>query len=241
MRGIAIKGSFLILLIGLFGCSMEMDSQLTEVVDLITVFDFEVDGPAWEGGISDYPADDEGSAEYTFKSIITPSNLVLEGSGLSISANNPHGDLFYFFNRQISGLVPGKKYKVDFEFLVYTQLLTQSDNPSNEELYLKLGAVNYKPELEPITGQNSEDFIALNVDKGTTNSGSGNDVVNIGSVKEFTSKIPEDIIGNNSDSQIEVKANPDGDIWIVIGIDSGVKSEMTFGLAALTVYYREQD
>lgn len=240
MGGITIKASFLILAIGLFGCAMDMDSQST-VVDLITTFDFEQDDQAWEGGISDYPADYEGSADFIFKSIVTPSNLVLEGNGLSISADNPHGDLFYYFKRETSGLSPGKKYKVDFEFLVYAQLLTQSDILSDEDLYLKIGAVNYKPELKPFTRQNSIDYIALNVDKGTINSESGTDLVKIGSIKEFTSDVPEDIFGNTSDSQIEVEANADGAIWIVIGVDSGVKSELTFGLAALTVYYREQN
>lgn len=240
MGGITIKASFIVLAIGLFGCAMDMDSQST-VVDLITTFDFEQDHQAWEGGISDYPADYEGSSDFTFNSVITPSNLVLEGKGLSISADNPHGELFYYFKREIAGLVPGKKYKVDFEFLVYTQLLTQSDNLTDEELYLKIGAVNYMPELKQFVWQSSIDYIVLNIDKGTTNSDSGTDLANIGSVKEFTSDIPEDIFGNTSDFQIEVEANADGAIWIVIGVDSGVKSELTFGLAALTVYYRERN
>lgn len=240
MGGIRIKALLIIILIGLSGCSFEMDSQPTEIVDLVTIFDFEKDDQMWQGGISDYPADYEMSSDFTFLNTITPPDLALDGNGLSISSDNPHGELFYFFKRKISDLNPGIKYKVDFEFLVYTQLPTQSDNLAAEELYLKIGAVNYNPELKTFV-HNSIDYITLDVDKGTNNSDNGSDVMNIGSVKEFTSNVPEVISGNTNGFHIEAEADANGAIWIVLGVDSGVKSELTFGLTALTVYYREQN
>jgi hypothetical protein len=240
MGGMNIKVSFLIVLFGLFGCSENMDSQ-SEFVDLITVFDFAQEDDAWEAGISDFPVDYVGGSDFEFNNTATPASLALEGNELSISADNPDGEIFYFFRRKIPGLNPGTSYKVDFEFLVYTHLLTQSDNTSAEELYLKMGAVNYKPELKQFTTQNSEDYMALDVDKGIANSESGADVLNMGSVKEFTSGTPEVISGNTFDYNIITEADSDGAIWIVIGIDSGVKSKLSFGLVALTVYYREQN
>ena len=239
MVGTKIKISLLILFFGLMGCSKEMES--TELVDFLTAFDFENGNQDWEGGISDYPIDYKESSDYLFTNVQIPSNLPLEGSGLKISAENPHGDLFYFFKRKISGLKPNKKYRLDFEFLVYTQLLTQPDKLSSEELYLKIGAVNYKPELKQITWQNSLEYMSLNVDKGVFNNESGEDIVNIGSVKELTSNTPEAISGNTFDFLIEVESNKDGVVWLVTGVDSGVKSQLTFGMAALTVYFREKN
>ena len=136
---------------------------------------------------------------------------------------------------------PNKKYKIDFEFLIYTQLLTQIDKLSSDELYLKIGAVNYEPSLEQFTWRNSLDYMALNVDKGATNSDSGEDIINIGSVSELTSDTPEAISGNTFDQLIEVETDKDGTVWLIVGVDSGIKSQLTFGMAALTVFYRKQN
>ena len=241
MVGTMVRASILILFLHLVGCSSEMENQSAEFVDLLTVFDFENGDQEWEGGISDFPVGYEDSTEFLFDNSQVPVALSVEGNGLSVSADNPHGDLFYFFKKKVTDLEPNKKYKIDFEFLVYTQLLTQSSKPSSDELYLKIGAVNYKPELKKTIWRNSMDYIALDVDKGDTNSESGNDIINVGSVKEFTSETPEIISGNTFDFIIEAETDNDGTIWLVVGIDSGIKSQLNFGMAALTVYYRKKD
>lgn len=240
MVGTVVKASFLILILNLVGCSSDMDNQSAEIVDLLTVFDFENGDQEWEGGISDFPVDYADSSKYLFDNSQVPLVLPVEGRGLSISADNPHGDLFYFFMREVTGLEPNRKYKIDFEFLVYTELLTRSNKPSSDELYLKVGAVGHEPELKKTIWQNSMDYIALDVDKGDTNSGSGSEIVNVGSVKQFTSETPEVISGNTFDFVIEAETNNDGVIWLVMGIDSGIKSQLNFGMAAVTVYYRKK-
>jgi hypothetical protein len=240
MVGTVVKASFLILILNLVGCSSDMDNQSAEIVDLLTVFDFENGDQEWEGGISDFPADYGDSSKYLFDNSQVPLVLPVDGNGLSISADNPHGDLFYYFMRKVSGLESNRKYKIDFEFLVYTELLTQASKPSSDELYLKVGAVGHEPELKKTVWQNSMDYIALDVDKGETNSSSGSEIINIGSVKQFTSETPEVISGNTFDFVIEVETNNDGVVWLVMGIDSGIKSQLNFGMAAVTVYFREK-
>ncbi len=241
MEGMTVKALLLILFLWLAGCSSNMDHQASEFVDLLTAYDFENGPQGWEGGISDFPVDYKDSADYEFSNFQMPNSLSLEGKSLKISADNPYGDLFYFFKRKIPDLEPNKKYKIDFEFLIYTQLLTQIDKLSSDELYLKIGAVNYEPSLEQFTWRNSLEYMALNVDKGATNSDSGEDIINIGSVSELTSITPEVISGNTFKHFIEVESDKDGAVWLVIGVDSGLKSQLTFGMAALTVYYRKQN
>lgn len=239
MVGAKLKFSLFVLFLSLFGCAKE-DS--TEIVDLLAAFDFADGSQNWEGGISDYPIDYDDSLVNVDYSINLQNDLPLEGSdGLRISADNPHGDLFYFFKRKISDLEPNKKYTIDFEFLVYTQLLTQSDKLSSEELYLKIGAVNYEPDLQQVIWRNAMEYVALNVDKGETNAEGGEDLVNVGSIKEFTSSTTEAISGNTNDFRLEIESDKEGVIWIVIGVDSGIKSQLTFGMAAFTAYFREQN
>lgn len=241
MVGITIKTSLLILILCLLGCNSELDDQSAEFVDLLTAFDFEGGNQDWTGGISDYPVGFEADIDYSFSNIQSASSAPIEGNGLRIQADNPHEDLFYFFKREVAGLDPNTTYKLDFEFLVYAQLFSQESRSPSDDLYLKMGAVNYEPDSLLVKSQNAIDYITLNVDKGTTNSASGKDLLNIGSIIEFTEIIPEVISGNTFDYDIEVVSDKDGVIWLIIGVDSGIKNEMAFGLEAVTVYYRKQN
>lgn len=227
------------LMLSLAACTAQEDDNEAEHVDLLTAFEFANGNQEWKGGISDFPIDYLDSVVYKINNEAVPNSLTSSGKALNISAVNPHRDLFYYFLRKESGLEPGERYKIDFEFLVYTQLTGKVDG----DLYLKLGATNFPPELSPRmsgTDKNIE-LISLNVDKGDTNSASGTDVVNIGSIKEFTGEKPEVISGNNFDKRIEVVADRQGNVWLIIGVDSGISGQLTFGMAALTVYFRKQN
>lgn len=238
MAGDMVKYLLVIPLLFFLGC-MEQDS--VESADLISAFDFDSGAQNWEGGISDYPINYEDSTDYHLSNIQVPSALLMQGKGLNISAENPHGDLFYYFKRHIAGLVPNTDYKLDFEFLVYTQMLEESSDLASEELYLKIGGVGHDPQLEDLSRENTIDYRTLNVDKGASNSDSGQDVINVGSIKEFTQDMPEVISGNTFDYNIEVRTDNTGSIWLVVGADSGIKSQLAFGMAALTVYYRQKN
>lgn len=233
-----IKVKILIIVVFLFlsGCSSQMDNNDSQIVDLLTAFDFENGRQEWEGGISDYPINYQDSAEFKVSNDIVANSLSTEGKGLTISAENPNGELFYYFFRKVSDLIPNQNYRLDFEFLVYTQLSGTEEG----ELFLKIGATNFAPELVTQSIGNAEDYVVLNIDKGDTNSDSGMDLVNIGSVKEFVGNTPELISGNSFDTLIEVVSDNNGEVWLIVGVDSGIKSNLTFGMAALTVYYRKQ-
>jgi hypothetical protein len=36
-----------------------------------------------------------------------------------------------------------------------------------------------------------------------------------------------------------VMADSQGSVWLIIGVDSSIRSQLTFGLMAMTVYYTE--
>ena len=120
-------------------------------------------------------------------------------------------------------------------------MLDESADQASEEVYLKLGAVGHNPELKQLSRANSVDYRTLDVDKGLHNEDSGTEVINVGSIKEFTKDTPEVISGNTFDYNIEVMADNTGSIWLVVGADSGIKSQLAFGMAALTVYYRQKN
>ena len=142
MEGKLMRAIFALLLVIVGGCSVDQEDQ----VDLLSTFDFENGDQSWTGGISDYPVDYEDDLYFQMNTEkVNNASFLDESAGLNISGENPHGDLFYYFCRKVEGLVPEKKYKIDYEFLVYAQLLEKPDRLSSEELYLKVGAVYYQP------------------------------------------------------------------------------------------------
>ena len=204
-------------------------------------FDFESGDQQWNGGVSDFPVEFVDSLSVRMTTDEVANSLFLDGgSGLNISGENPHGDLFYYFYRKVAGLTPNKLYQLDFEFLVYAQLLEAPETLSSDELYLKIGAVNWQPELEEVEWHNSLEYQTLNLDKGEVNSDGGKDMINVGSIKSFTDEVPEIISGNTFDDNFTVESDANGNIWILVGVDSGIKSNLTFGMEALNVYYRER-
>jgi hypothetical protein len=243
MVGTKVKYLVVVLLTILNGCSSNMDSE----VDLLTSFDFESGSQQWEGGYSDFPVDYADSINFKMNTDYVENAFAMadaiEGlsSGINVQADNPHGDLFYYFTRKIFGLSANTVYQLDFEFLVYAQLVDKPEKLSSNELYLKLGAVNYEPQLEEVVWRNNLQYKTLNVKKGELNSDGGADMLNVGSIKDFTSEVPEIISGNTFDTNFEVKSNADGEIWILVGADSGIRSQLTFGMEALTVYYRDKN
>jgi hypothetical protein len=241
MRGVIDKIIKSVVVILFVGCADNATTDSLQYADKISTFDFETADQQWLGGISDYPVDYKDSLEYVVRSTSAQylNSGVLQSNGLSISADNPHGELFYFFKRKIHGLNANKKYKLDFEFLLLSQLKNGVVPDKSEDVFLKIGAVNHEPKLTKVKLNESEEFIILNVDKGEMNKDSGADLANVGSIRKFTKANPEVISGNTFNIPIDVTADKDGVLWLVIGADSGLKHHLTFTLVAVTVYYRE--
>ena len=226
-------------MIYLAGCAQSEDSMLLEDVDLISTYDFVGGYQDWQAGISDFPTSTLDSTSFSFYNSRTPSNLPWQGYGLSVTADNPHGDLFYFFKKHITGLKANKAYNLKLEFMVYSQLDSGELVKTGENIYLKVGAVNFEPKLERIKNENFKDYKVLNVDKGAANHDSGEDLVNLGSIVKFTKSQPDAFSGNNLKNPIRVTSDANGGSWIVIGADSGIRNRLTFGLIAITIYYSE--
>ena len=216
-------------------CSNELENA-----DLVSVFDFESASQSWEGGISDYPDGFVDNSNYVQRGAELMYNSVIKSNGLSIGSENPHGELFYYFKRKIDGLKPNTFYKIDFEFLLMAQLNAGVNIKDSEDLFLKIGAVNHEPELTKVMWKDNEEYLMLNVEKGMENKDTGNDLANVGSIRRYTSDKPETISGNTFDVPIKVRTDQNGSIWLLIGVDSGIKNYLTFSMVAVTVYYTEK-
>ena len=225
-----------LLLLG--GCAF--DEELGIKADYISIFDFESGSQGWKGGIADYPVKSRDSIKYVVDNLYLPSNMLVEGNGLKITAENHHRDLFYYFVHNVTDLKPKTRYEIDFEFLLYVEVNNDIKKKAGEGMYLKIGGVDHEPMLVTKTMDNKQEYMVLNIDKGDTNIDDGKDLVMVGDVTSFAGPSPEVISGNTFDKAILVKTDANGALWLVVGVDSGIDAELTFGLAAITVYYKER-
>jgi len=182
----------------------------------------------WTGDFSDYPNDPgvEQLYELTFSHAGLPSPLNAADGALKQSGVNRSDDLFMFIKKKITGLRPGYNYTVritvDFATNVANNMVGVGGSPG-ENVYIKAGAVA----TEPMKVLNTiENWYRMNINK-SNQSNSGTDMKVIGNfsngsnentyiIKQLTTTVP-----------LTVKASPQGEIWLVIGTDSGFEGRTT--------------
>lgn len=207
---------------------------------LTLTFDFRQGLWGWEAGFADYAVDQSDlRLEAGLRKL--PPELEVAGSGFYIQGNNRSDDLFMFLKRRLSvqdGIQADQSYQVNFK------LTFASNAPSDcfgiggapgESVILKAGAAPVEP--NPVL--DADDHFRMNVDKGNQTQGG----VSASVVGNIANGIPCSTVVDSSDAPYVslqrthrhdplVIANSSGELWLLIGTDSGFE-----GLTAL--YYQE--
>lgn len=219
----------------------------------------EPDAQGWKAGISDYSVEQKESIGFESKVKETP--LIGEGEpsrgprpvdfGFYLESKNVSDDAFMFLKRKTGadlgpegkGLQPDQNYEVEWKITFL------SNAPSNcagiggapgESVYLKAGAST----VEPTTSLDDQDHYRMNVDKGNQSTG-GPDAGVVGNIangvqceqadgeyvkvkKTYTHKNP-------------VKADDSGNLWLLIGTDSGFEGQTGIYYAELEITFKPVD
>jgi hypothetical protein len=180
----------------------------------------------WEAGFAEYsPEMEDMMIEGEIRPL--PSELGTEGTGYYLQGMNPSDDLFMFLKRRLGtddGVVPGQEYRIKFT------IVFASNAPSGgigiggspgESVYLKAGASTVEPEVYL---DSEEGLYLMNVDKGSGNSDSGKAAAVIGNIANGLSA-EEDTryisLKRQHEHEYTVTASPDGELWLLVGTDSG--------------------
>jgi hypothetical protein len=214
----------------LCGCSLSDDDQGISVFSVS--FDFSQSEEGWKADFTDLPSNAEDSSFYELKYDYAdlPPNL---GSrkAIMLSGNNHSDDLFMFIKRKVPGLIPNTSYTLLFDVELASNAPKGSvgaGGSPGESVYLKAGA----SEIEPVKNVQGANYV-LNIDKGNQSDDGTNaivlgDIAIPSTVAEYTL-----ITRNNASPSSEpfiAKSNDNGDIWLLIGTDSGYEG-------TTTVYY----
>jgi len=223
-------GLVAMLVFGLMGCSLPADEG--GILVFTHSFDFSTGQGDWVVDFSDFPSGPTDSTDYELSWAYTnrPDNLGANLKSIMISGNNHSDDLFMFMKRKISGLSPNTDYTLVFNIELASNASKASvgaGGSPGESVYLKAGAVGMEPKALIDNNQH-----VLNIDKGNQ-ADAGESTVLLGNiaVSPYTDNYAL-ITRTNSASQTPfiARANSKGELWLIVGTDSGFE-----GLT--TVYY----
>jgi hypothetical protein len=191
-------------------------------------YNFSAGAEGWIGDFADYPNEPSVEQFYQLEFSHTglPAPLNTTDGALRLSGINKSDDLFMFIKKKITGLESGKKYTVnltiDFATDVANNMVGIGGSPG-ESVFVKAGAVALEPKKMINT---SENWFRMNIDK-NNQSNSGNDMKVIGNFANGTNVNTYTIKQLSTITPITVQANPQGEIWLVVGTDSGFEGRTT--------------
>ena len=219
---------FLIGLTGLFGCDLSSDSS--GILVFSYGFDFSESQNDWVVDFTDFPAGtDSSSYELKFAYTDLPPNLATNKKSMMLSGNNHSDDLFMFMKRKVTDLSPNTDYTLVFEVELASNAPKGAvgiGGAPGESVFLKAGAASTEPKKVIEDNQ-----YALNVDKGNQNA-PGEIAIVLGDIAVSYDTQNYALISRNNtgNTPFIARSNSKGEIWLIIGTDSGFEG-------TTTVYY----
>jgi hypothetical protein len=220
----------LVVFLGVSGCNFNSE----EVSVFSFAFDFSASDEGWDGDFSDYPEGDSVLYELEFAHDLLPANLSQTRKGLKLSGNNMSDDLFMFIRRKISGLKPNTSYRVLFNVRFASNAPTGDfgiGGAPGESVIVKAGATTMKP-----VKQLSDGYYQMNIDKGNQLQ-PGADMMVLGNVgvSPTTTQYSEVPRSNSSANPFRVTTNGQGELWVIVGTDSGFEGRTTLYYTSINV------
>jgi hypothetical protein len=189
-------------------------------------FDFRDGVQGWEAGFAEYSPEMEGMMlDAGIRPL--PSELGINGTGYYLQGMNHSDDLFMFLKRRLGsddGVVPGQEYRVMFTIVFASNAPSGAvgiGGSPGESVYLKAGASTVEPEVYLNSADN---HYRMNVDKGEGNEPSGEAASKVGDIANGLSaeEDPRYVsLKRQHEHQYTVNASQDGELWLLVGTDSG--------------------
>ena len=228
-----LKGIAVVFIIFSGACSSE---QEITVFSVSYVFGNTDEG--WTGDFADYPENDSITYELSYKHDLLPENLNSSGAlkALHVSGKNLNKDLFMFIKKKISGLRPNKTYSLIFNMKLASNTPTVSETSLiGESVHLKVGASVVEPKKELQSG-----VYRMNINKGNQ-AESGVDMITIGHIGVAATTTTYKIINRNNSSDFLVTTDDTGEIWLMVGTDSGYQGLTSLYYTQIDVFLNQVD
>lgn len=207
------------------GC--EKDNNVATVQEFN--FSFQSDPEGWIGDFADYLSgtpEHESIYEMQFSHAMLPNPLNTNDGALRQSGNNRSDDLFMFVKKKITGLELNRNYTISIEIEIATNAPSGrvgSGGIPGEGVAIKAGASTIEP-VKVI--DNTDNHYRMNVDKGNQ-SNDGPTIKLIGDFANGTNSEDYRLKRLSTSSPVNVQSNANGELWLIVGTDSGYEGTTT--------------
>ncbi|NSW94164.1 MAG: hypothetical protein HPY62_05580 [Bacteroidales bacterium] len=206
-------------------------------------YNFETGMDEWTVGYSDYPAglsaDDSLTLyEMSYGHSFLPPTIVPPQGGIRVRGHNRSDDLFMFIKKEINGLSTDTYYAVSFEIEIASNAPTNASGiggAPGEGVTIKAGAVDHEPENIIDAGN----WYRLNIDKGNQQQG-GEDVAILGNIGVSDTTTVYTLIERKNSIPLVKKSDSSGNLWVIIGTDSGFEGLTELYYSAVKIVFEEQ-
>lgn len=231
---IKISFSTLLILVAIFvvGCKKNNTNQNTKTFS----YDFSTSQNGWIGGFADHPDTSATNYNLVFSRTNLPAPLNTSKQALKIGGTNRSDDLFMYIKKKIEGLEPNKTYKIKFEVDFASNAPTNQFGVggSPDAVWMKAGAML----IEPVSiFQSFAGLYLMNLDKGNQSTDGAN-MYKIGTigVSDNTTQYTQ-ISRNNNSRLFSITTNSSGEVWIIIGTDSGFEARTELYYSKITITF----
>lgn len=181
----------------------------------------------WIGGFADYPEGVEEDWGFSVTHSPLPSPLDTTKKGVRISGSNHSDDLFMYLTRKVSMPKPDQLYKGTFEVEFATNAAEESvgvgGSPAHS-IYVGIGLTSVEPKK---VLDSTDGHYRMNISK-IQQAGDGEDMKVIGDVSNGKPESEYTLVTRTG--EFTGKTDADGNLWIIVGTDSGFE-------AVTTLYY----
>ena len=199
-------------------------------------FDFSVNAEGWLGDFADYPNEPgvENFYEFVYSYSTLPSPLNNSDGALKQSGNNHSDDLFMFVKKKITGLKANTSYNVEVEIEFATNASSGAigvGGSPGESVYIKAGASTIEP-MKVL--DNSDNHYRMNIDKGNQ----AIDGANMKLIGNFANETDFNVYKLKvlkTTNPVHVVSNSNGELWVIVGTDSGFEATTTIYYNRITV------
>ena len=200
---------------------------------LTYTFEFEDGDEEWQSFFSDYPEGDEEFYELNFERTVLPDPLDNDTHALKLSGNNHSDDLLSIVYRKFSGLKPNTKYKITFD--VDMASITPSNSVGvggSPDLSFGAGGIAEAPS----NSLDDQNHYRPNFES-ALQSGLSNEVFKVlGKIGVKENNTQWTMINrHNKKDGITLETNGAGELWLMMGTDSGFESTTTLYFKKITI------
>lgn len=231
----------------LLGAQTKWDAKQKKIViqtsdaALSLNYSFDQGEEGWSGAFADLPVGyDPSIYNLSYARELLPTANNKTNYGLKLSGMNRSDDLFMYVTKKIDGLEPNTEYQASLSFKLYTDQsggMMGVGGAPGEAVSIKAGFVNKEPKAIESTDEGHAHY-RMNLDKGNQST-EGKDMKIVGNMVQ-----PDDTLTGFQPVAMEhaatLKTNEKGELYVIVGSDSGYEGLTTLYLDDLKVKLLQQ-